>query len=150
MHALVEIGLGNALVAGLLALPAAAASRLGRWPALAHGLWLLVFVKLLTPVAFPVPVTWPTVGRSAETAQVDDPAPAAGTEIVADGPLWAWEIAPPDENETASESTPASLAPAVPPSIRLSWDQVLVALWAAGAVVFFGWSGLQVWRFHRL
>ena len=36
MHALVEIGLGNALVAGLLALPAAVASRLGRWPALAR------------------------------------------------------------------------------------------------------------------
>src|SRR2546423_10948213 len=103
MHALVEIALGNALVAALLALPAAAASRLGRWPALAHGLWLLVFVKLLTPVAVSVPVTWPalTAEPAAQAETSDGAAEIAAGEWVAIGPLWAWEEDPFAEAEAA-------------------------------------------------
>ncbi len=54
MGALVEIVLSNAVVAALLALAAAALSALCRRPALAHRLWLLVLLKLVTPPLFPV------------------------------------------------------------------------------------------------
>jgi len=56
MSALLEIALTNAIVAGLLALLAAGVGRLGRRPALAHALWLLVLLKLLTPPIIQVPV----------------------------------------------------------------------------------------------
>src|SRR5581483_8670371 len=55
METLVQLGLNNALVAALLAIPATLATLLRR-PALAHGLWLLVLVKLLTPPLFGVPL----------------------------------------------------------------------------------------------
>jgi WD40 repeat protein/beta-lactamase regulating signal transducer with metallopeptidase domain len=52
----VEIGLANALVAGAIALVALLVSRLSRRPAMAHALWLLVLVKLVTPPLFSLPV----------------------------------------------------------------------------------------------
>ena len=53
MQALVETALSNALVASVLALVAFAVSRWRR-PALAHGLWLLVLIKLVTPPLVPI------------------------------------------------------------------------------------------------
>src|SRR5437667_428240 len=64
MGTLLEIGLSNAAVASVLALLAAAGARLVRRPALAHALWLLVLLKLLTPPLVTVPIAWP--GGSAE------------------------------------------------------------------------------------
>src|SRR5262245_11013361 len=56
MPSLLEIGLANAVCAGLLALLALAAGRVCRRPAILHGLWLLVLVKLVTPPLFSLPV----------------------------------------------------------------------------------------------
>src|SRR5438105_2422304 len=49
MAALLDLGVSNALMATVLALIAATVSSLGRRPALAHALWLLVLLKLVTP-----------------------------------------------------------------------------------------------------
>ena len=49
MNALWTVGLSNVAVALVLAAVACAAGRWLRRPALTHGLWLLVFLKLLTP-----------------------------------------------------------------------------------------------------
>src|SRR6266851_4295074 len=60
MHTLLETALSNALAASLLALLAFAVSRWRR-PALAHILWLLVLVKLVTPPLVPIylpPFDW--------------------------------------------------------------------------------------------
>lgn len=53
-----EIGLSNAVMAGLLAVLAAALCRVYRRPAFAHGLWLVVLLKLLTPPLVLVPLPW--------------------------------------------------------------------------------------------
>jgi WD40 repeat protein/beta-lactamase regulating signal transducer with metallopeptidase domain len=55
----VEIGLLNASMAAVLALAALAARRWSRRPALAHALWVLVLLKLLTPPMVPVPILAP-------------------------------------------------------------------------------------------
>jgi beta-lactamase regulating signal transducer with metallopeptidase domain len=47
---------GNALMATLMALAVAVLARLCRRPALAHGLWILVLMKLITPSFWPVPL----------------------------------------------------------------------------------------------
>jgi hypothetical protein len=47
----------NAIVATVLALAAAAVSCVCRRPALVHGLWLLVLVKLITPPILPVEIS---------------------------------------------------------------------------------------------
>jgi WD40 repeat protein/beta-lactamase regulating signal transducer with metallopeptidase domain len=54
---LVEIGLANALFAGVLALAALLAGRYSRRPALVHALWVLVLIKLVTPPLW-VKVPW--------------------------------------------------------------------------------------------
>ena len=62
MNSLLEIGLNNALVASLLALPVAGLAAVCRRPALAHSLWLLVLVKLVTPPLVLIPLPWSVPG----------------------------------------------------------------------------------------
>ena len=69
MTPLLEAVLSNILIAAVLAVPAALASGWGRRPALTHGLWLLVLLKLVTPPLIHVPIPWPA----------DDP-PATGPQ----------------------------------------------------------------------
>src|SRR5712692_7486203 len=58
MSTILEIAVSNAVVASLLALLAAGISRWYRRPALAHSLWLLVLLKLVTPPIIPVQTSW--------------------------------------------------------------------------------------------
>src|SRR3954466_1130874 len=57
MQSFLQIGLSNAVCAALLALLAAAVSRLvPRRPALSHAAWVLVLLKLLTPSLWTIPL----------------------------------------------------------------------------------------------
>ena len=49
MSTLLALALANAACAAVLAVPAYLVSRYTRRPALAHALWLLVLLKLITP-----------------------------------------------------------------------------------------------------
>ena len=60
METVLQTGLSNALVASALALVAVLVGCCCRRPALVHGLWLLVLLKLVTPPLVPVPIAWPT------------------------------------------------------------------------------------------
>jgi bla regulator protein blaR1 len=73
MSSLLEIAVCNLIVAALLALPAALAGLWGKRPALTHALWLLVFLKLITPPLFRYPIDWPT-----PPATVQEPVAEAG------------------------------------------------------------------------
>src|SRR5262245_39813734 len=63
MVTLLDIGVSNAVMAALLALPAAAVGSVCRRPAVVHCLWLLVLLKLVTPPLFRVPISWPLPGQ---------------------------------------------------------------------------------------
>ena len=56
MDTLLHVGLSNALLATVLALVTAGVCAVWRRPALAHGLWLLVLLKLVTPPLVPLSV----------------------------------------------------------------------------------------------
>jgi beta-lactamase regulating signal transducer with metallopeptidase domain len=56
MRSLVEIVLSNSAIATLLAVVAMVVGRYCRRPSLVYGLWLLVFLKLLTPPLVRIPV----------------------------------------------------------------------------------------------
>src|SRR5205823_5456852 len=72
MRTLLDMGLANALTAGLAAVAAFGVSRVGRrWPALVHFLWLVVLIKLVTPPVLGVPLPW-----SLNWEPADDPPPA--------------------------------------------------------------------------
>src|SRR5213080_3269303 len=75
MHTLLQIGLTNAVAAALLAAGVFAVSRCCRRPALLHGLWLLVLVKLLTPPLFALPVAGLAAVGAAFVGEAEKPPP---------------------------------------------------------------------------
>src|SRR5437899_2739898 len=91
MQTLLEIGLSNAAAATALAVVAVLGSRLCRHRAVAHALWLLVLVKLVTPPLLRVPLSWPASEASAAPpplVRVDDTArPEGPTERPVPPPL---------------------------------------------------------------
>src|SRR2546423_6612743 len=58
MNDLLHVALSNAVAATALAVVAAVTGRLCRRPALTHGLWLLVLLKLVTPPLLTVRIPW--------------------------------------------------------------------------------------------
>ena len=78
MDFLLELAWKNVAVAGVLAVAAAFISRLVRRPAVTHGLWLIVLLKLVTPPIWHVPVLWST--DESTTAASSQVAPYTPTE----------------------------------------------------------------------
>jgi beta-lactamase regulating signal transducer with metallopeptidase domain len=108
--ALLQAGLSNALMAAGLALAAFGVGRLSRRPALAHALWLLVLLKLVTPPLVRVPVPWPEAPPPAE-AEVT---PAAVADAAPPAPVprpVPQEVAPPAADVAVPEKEPAPEAP---------------------------------------
>jgi beta-lactamase regulating signal transducer with metallopeptidase domain len=148
MHTLLEIVVGNAAMAAVLALAAAVLSRLCRRPALTHTLWVLVLLKLVTPplVFFPLPLLDPAPGEPSP------PGPPAAAEAA--GPAWA-EPGPdlpdlPDEGEgegVAALWRPDPLPPSPAPP---SWRGGAAACWLAGAVLWAAWVFARVGRFRSV
>jgi beta-lactamase regulating signal transducer with metallopeptidase domain len=140
MRMLLEIGLLNAVLATGLALAVAVLTVVLRRPALAHALWLLVLLKLLTPplvgVAVPLEPGEPAAEEMAEAA-------APAVEPVAD----------------QAEPAPSSPSPAVgaeravvrpAPRRPVPWGHILAAAWLVGSLAWFVRTGRHVIRFHRL
>lgn len=143
MGTLVEVGLWNAAAATVLALAAAAASRLFRRPALTHTLWVLVLLKLVTPPLVPFSLPWPeeepappVEERLIPAEGPAAPAPVDGDALPAEGEEGAAELREPDP-------LPPS-APAVP------WRRWAAAAWLGGAVLWAAWAALHVARFRRV
>lgn len=141
MNAIVPVLLGNLVVAGFLALLAALVGRWGNRPALAHGLWLLVLLKLVTPPLWEYPFVLaepePVKGAPAPAVPVEDiAAPPAVVE------LPAAEAEPAPVVVVQPEVVPAA-EPAVPRIPPISWWP---ALWIAGSGA---WLGLVLVRLRR-
>ena len=88
----VEAAVSNAIVATIPALLAIVCVRLGYKPALVRALWLLVFIKLVTPPLAPVPC-WkvhPAVDVASSQIALREPVPQCRqgeprSRLVADG-----------------------------------------------------------------
>jgi beta-lactamase regulating signal transducer with metallopeptidase domain len=155
MAELLEIGLGNAVGAALLAVPVAVMARLCRRPAVAHALWLLVLIKLLVPVGVRVHVPWPesAPAESAAAAELDQDALTA---------LAEGSVAPPartiEDLEADIRALQATLGPALEPAEEpasstdtdVRWSAFVGGLWLLGSFCWAVWTGLNVKRFRRL
>jgi beta-lactamase regulating signal transducer with metallopeptidase domain len=144
VDALLRLLLTNAAAAGLLAVLAFAVSRVVRRPTLAHGLWLVALLKLVTPPVVPLPLlpAWrslPALAKPAPPMVVPmgtrlQPAPAATAEAAAVSRAHSIR-----HNERAAPATPAAL---VRPAIA-------VAL-AGGALCVLLLGAVRFARFRRL
>ncbi len=146
METLLHIGLSNTLLATALAVVAAAASALTRRPALAHGLWLLVLLKLVTPPFVHLPVLPSPADVPAEEVallkldefpQIEPPAAPAGDAV----PEAAWV----EDRPATTAQVPAEAIAWAP-----GWLTVLGGLWLVGSAGWFLLAVTRVVRFRRL
>jgi beta-lactamase regulating signal transducer with metallopeptidase domain len=167
MAALLQIGLANAAAAALLAVVALVAGRYCRRPAVLHGLWLLVILKLVTPPVVPLPLRgWPALPAeptpAAPVAGAAAPAPTAEparppeerpAEMVRqfllvplldqDGAVLGVQVMPPDLDDQAVATPapappPPAAAPAVAPTAPPAVDPDPGAGWRKAVSVFGG------------
>jgi beta-lactamase regulating signal transducer with metallopeptidase domain len=159
---LLRVGLTNAALAALLALPTAVAARYCRRPALVHGLWLLVLLKLVTPPLVGVPISWPAIGSASSTS-------AAGTPLDALAAVGADSIEPQiasllasgvalGPQEFVAPGDPDSRANGAASARRFGVNQrvdtaplaVVVLVWLLGSAIWWLLACWRVGRFHRL
>jgi beta-lactamase regulating signal transducer with metallopeptidase domain len=144
MATFLEIALWNAAAAAVLALAAAAASRLFRRPALTHTLWVLVLLKLVTPPLVPFPLALP----------VAEDRPAPPTEAMAaaapadDADLPAADPAPEGEEVLPATLPEPDPLPAVAPAV--DWGRWASLTWLLGSGLWGTWVAWHVVRFRRV
>lgn len=149
MPTLLETVVSNSLAATLLAVLAWAASRWRR-PALAHGLWLLVLIKLVTPPLIPVNIAAGNWNSKLETIQPKDekaehiPLEALSAEEIAMLLRLSEEAA-----KSESLSAPAPAKPVEPVSPE-DWHRGLRPIWIGGSLLWLGFTCYSVLRFQGL
>jgi bla regulator protein BlaR1 len=129
MEALLEVGLGNAAMAGVLAVGVALLAWGTKRPALAHALWLVVLAKLLTPPIWTVGVPMPW-GSAREEPVV--------YEIVSTSAL------PEPSPEASVVETPAASG------LSVSWQAWVGRVWLAGSLVWLASAFGRIGRFQRV
>ncbi len=167
MEALLRLAVMNTLGAAALAVVALAVGRWCRRPAVVHGLWLLVLLKLLTPPLIDVPVPW--LETPAPVASASNPAPAplpeqsppvaaleeAPTQLAeAPAPLLEVQedapLAVPLEEPAMADATSAAFSDWQQLPSALDWRNGLCLLWLAGSVVWFTLAGWRACIFNKL
>ena len=153
LSSIFEFGIGNTAVAAVMALVVFAVTRVWRNQYLAHGLWLLVLVKLITPQLWQIPV--PIGGISAFG---DGSVTTADNAYVTSGAIAALDASAFSERRLAtqydSNATDASVGgpqligtdPATYTRSPPSWHWMLVLAWTIGFAV---WLGIISWRVIR-
>jgi beta-lactamase regulating signal transducer with metallopeptidase domain len=158
MDTILQTGLSNAVVASALALVAVLVGYICRRPALVHGLWLLVLLKLVTLPLVPITITWPALAEPKEAAAAPVPPNASDIPLSPDAILEAprpSEDVPqivvqanPEPETPELPSQPAPTAPA--PTAPFPWQMLLGGIWLTGSLAWFLLAGWRVWCFRRL
>ena len=148
MGAILDVGLGNALVVTGLAALAAVVGGLSRRPALAHGLWVLVLAKLLIPPLVTIPVSGPSPVESSArpaVAMTVEAEPIAVSEAEWEA-IVGWV-------EPEPEAQPRPAAPAVATLAERAgrwWRPAVGSAWLAGSVAWATLAATRVRRFDRV
>lgn len=156
----------NSVAAGALALVAWGLTKVWRSPQLAHALWLLVLVKLVTPPLYAVPlpgrIVPSTCSKSQPNALVNQPLLAAERDTrPIEGPpvpsVFLGDAAEPkdagDGLQTAATNDTAEPASAIgrpPLPFVAGWRTWLAAIWGIGVVAGTTVLVQRVLRFRRL
>ena len=131
-----QMGLSNACLSLALAIVAMVMGAKARRPHLAYMLWLLVFIKLVTPPIVTIPIV--TIPQQPETAVAINNHSRPGTLLS-------------NSRQLNIDAQPdASLRPKLGSA---AWNHARVWLppiWLLGSVVVFGWSMVRICRFSRL
>jgi bla regulator protein BlaR1 len=164
---MLNIALSNAVAATVLAVAAIAVGAVYRRPALVHGMWLLVLLKLVTPPLLVIPVRWPTTAERPSLVAAFGNEPTIATLPDAED-LEGAAVDPPTSERAFVSASSESTAPAAvaPPSVDVLgaltqprspaplesslWPQILRIVWAAGALLWFVVALERLHHFRRL
>ncbi|HEX4143047.1 MAG TPA: M56 family metallopeptidase [Pirellulales bacterium] len=168
MNTLLQIGLSNAVVAGVAAVVVMGLTRVWRNPHLAHLLWALVLLKLVTPplVAVPMPIATPLPrmledrlpttndaersDAAARVAAVDaDAAESTGDRQSAEGQA-AENDAAENRRAAADDVMHGDVVVHGGGAADVDWRALLVFVWAGGAAAWTGLLAARLLRFQRL
>lgn len=149
VETLLHIGLSNTLLATGLAVLAAVIAALTRRPALAHGLWLLVLLKLLTPSFVHIPIL-----PSTHATPPNEPAMENTIVLTFESFNGASEKGSEERFSDAPLNEPPQSELQVEPEMAEEnspgWPTVLGAVWLIGSAGWFFLAARRVWRFRRL
>src|SRR5438094_65589 len=124
--------LGNAVIALALALAAILAGLLRR-PAVAHALWVLLLLKLITPPLLAVPVRWGAATEAPHAVSTALPRTAIATASSTPSPPSVI-LTPVTPTNVTVEHRDRSRLP-------LNWLPILMTSWTCGSVVFAAIAG---------
>lgn len=136
---LLQVGISNAVFALGLALVAVWVNARTRQPHLAYLLWLLVFIKLVTPPIVNIPVVF---------GETDHAQPASEFDLAA-----APALAAPDMIRDLSEADREDWRSAVAATLGPIWNTTkpwFVMIWAGGGLLIVALTVFRVVRFDRL
>ncbi|QDU83361.1 Methicillin resistance mecR1 protein [Planctomycetes bacterium Pla163] len=137
---LLTVGLSNLLLSLVLGAAAWCVQRRGRTPWLAHLLWMLVLVKLVTPPLVTAPLFTFASDAAATTAQLDDVSLARGTGAGLAALPALGERAP----LAAADPTPSN-----GPTLAAVATSIALWIWALGSCVVLVLSLARITRFAR-
>jgi len=150
MSALLQIGLSNAVICGIMAALLLLLARLLRRPALTHALSVLILLKLLTPPVFSVPIIRNSTAASKQSQQTTTaeaaPSLSDSTSIMVPADAANVDAAAPADATIESIPRQAPVVPVVPPPSHallaeiweyagFHWLSWLIASWITSAVL---------------
>jgi beta-lactamase regulating signal transducer with metallopeptidase domain len=168
MRTFVEYGLANAVAATALALVVALVGTFIRRPAVRNALWILVFVRLVLPPFWTVPLPLGATQTQLEIYEIASPPKLAWHDeampkadsvetrepvVIDDTALLAVNAAAPlEDSETAMTSpgiAPAAAQSNALPSFALDIYVCVAAIWLAGSTFILVRSARRIIRFRR-
>ena len=138
---------GNLFVACLIGGLAWRVGRSGRRSRLAHILWLVFFVKLITPPIIAVPVSVPEGWWPASVVAIDRERRDESMAVASEVPL---AIAAGRAGENGHSQTADNVVRFVSDRPTLRWTSLLLIAWAVGFSVIVVRGLTRLVRFHRL
>ena len=157
MESLVHAILSNAVAVTVMAVVVAALAPLCRRPALIHGLWFVVMLKLVTPPFVPVSVPVPvSISTAVPIAVKADPV------VYADLAKPTRDVGAAEASEASPEELPFAAAfsryvdplqprePSRVASAAWCWEHVVLGLVLSGAIAWWTLALLRIIRFQRV
>ncbi len=165
MTTFLEIALVNAVLVAILACVVFAITRIWRNPHLAHVLWLVVLLKMVTPPLVKVPISFEFEWNGGEIAstvprELSRPKLASdfGTKQVSKMAIKSVEesallIEPPKERPFEPAVSPKehekSARPIEATKTRVLWSYYVGLVWLSGSLLYAFIACVRIVRFHR-
>jgi beta-lactamase regulating signal transducer with metallopeptidase domain len=143
MPSLLQIGLTNAVLSAVLAILVLAITRFCKNPHLAHALWIVVFLKMVTPPLISVPISFVS-GENQKEFSSQTPR-GLGTSPLSTIPAIGLS------NDAAFESTATFEVleeRSSEPKRRASWPFYISVFWLGGSLLYAIVAGVRIVRFH--